>query len=149
MQCEFSGKEVKDPSALIKVRIEGVEMMVLPEYAKFGTRVVQKPATKSFVRRQPQQESIPLLDSQYARKIKQKRESMNMRHADFARFLNIKESMVHQLESGHLKPSDKVLAKLKDKLGLNLLVRAPQEVDMDEPQEKIPDKVTLGDLMKK
>ncbi|MFW5746625.1 MAG: helix-turn-helix domain-containing protein, partial [Nanoarchaeota archaeon] len=82
-------------------------------------------------------------------KIKKKREQMGMRQKDLARFLNERESFIHQLESGHIKPSQKILHKLKEKLGLDLLREKRLENQEETETSSSSGTYTIGDILKK
>lgn len=158
MQCELSGKEFEGPG--VKVKIEGVVMTVAPEFAKYGTPVQEAPKSmaRSSSARQPKAakplfgKEIEFIDVNYGALIKRKREAMGMRQKDLARFLNERESLIHQLESGHIKPSERVLNKLEGKLGLKLLkvAKTADDDDADDtPSTSRGGGFTIGDMLKK
>lgn len=155
-QCEMTGKEFEGTP--VKIMVEGVELSVAPENAKFGVPVKkeygQKNLFDSAVRRasrphfkKPQ--STFEICANFGSKIKQKREQMGMRQQDLARFLNERESMIHQIESEHYKPPELLARKIEKKLSISLQrVQAEQE-DEFEVEHQSRDGFTIGDLIKK
>jgi putative transcription factor len=149
------GKELEH---LIDAKVEGVEMQLCGSCAKYGTRIEKEETTISAKNasirpsKKPQAivpQQFEYVDIHAGRLLKKKREEMGMRQKDMARFLNEKESLIHQLESGHIKPSQKLLDKLKAKLGLDLL-RETTAKKIDRPDEEATEGggFTIGDLMK-
>lgn len=146
--CEMCGKQEN----LRKVRIEGVVMDVCSGCSGYGTPLmsqqVSAPSGHSRpvrrVRVDPLSE-VKRLVSDYGARIKRKRESMGMRQADLARFLNEKESLVHQIESQHMKPSEQLIAKISEKMGVELTGEVTEDsYDAQSGQSGL----TIGDLLK-
>ena len=141
--CEISGKDVP---RTIRVRVEGVVMNVAPEYASMGKRmdpVIEKraPAKKRVVRPVVKDEPVEVLVSDYGKRIKEARERRGLKQENLAKMMMEKVSLIHQVESGHMHPSDKLVAKFK------------QYLDVDSDDEFVSKSssssgMTLGDMFK-
>ena len=120
-ECEMTGKR---NVPLFQVKIEGTIMNVCKECIKYGEQI-KKPS--SF------QSSRPIFSStskkadeefivkDYASRIKQARESKNLKQSDLAKKLNEKESLMHNIESGHLKPNFPLAKKIAKFLNITLI----------------------------
>jgi len=145
-ECEISGKQVPKT---IKVRIEGVVMHVAPEYANLGT-VLEQPASvppsypKVGYKSAPVKKDVEHLVGDFGKKLKNAREAKGLRQEDLAKMMMEKTSTIHQVESGHLRPDDKLLTKFKHFLGVDLMRKFH---DDESYTPKKSDKMTLGDLM--
>lgn len=153
-ECEMSGKQVP---FTIKVRIEGVVMRVAPEYASLGVVLEKQPigqvaATRG---RSPQQrpvtaqktikEDVEYIVPDFGKKLKMAREAKGLKQEDFAKMIMEKASIIHQVESGHLRPDEKLCAKFKQYLGVDLVRHFHDE---KEYKHHATQKMTLGDMMK-
>jgi uncharacterized protein (TIGR00270 family) len=124
--------------------VEGVAMNVCKNCSSYGTPIKRpRPVRRAAAQ---QSDDMEFVDTHYGQIIKKKRESMGMRQKDLARFLNERESLIHQLESGHMKPSQQLIKKLKQKMDIDLLRQAKEE---DIEIERKDAKATLGDFIKK
>ena len=90
----------------------------------------------------------------YAVLIKNARESKKMKQKELARAINEPSSMIHRMESGHMKPSLDVAKKIQQKLGISLLELVETEEgsdiqNQDSGQGKMTPsgKITLGDMI--
>ena len=159
MQCEMCGKSF---DTLLSVKVEGVTMQLCEKCSVYGEKVknVQHPSSKEKPKNnanfynKPQDiisKHVEFVDIHSSERIQKRRIEMGMKQKDLARFLNEKESIIHQLESGHLKPSQQLIDKIKGKMGINLL----QTIDIDEDtstqnqSSKSEAEYTLGDFIKK
>ncbi|MFT4310173.1 MAG: helix-turn-helix domain-containing protein [Candidatus Woesearchaeota archaeon] len=142
MACEMCGAR---DVPLKKTLIEGVELHVCAKCRPFGKALEPKKVVKTFVKKQV---VIADIKKDYAHLLKQKREQKGMRQVDLAKFLNEKESLIHQIESGHLKPSDGFIKKVRSMLGLELLDTS-SDVQPVEVEQTSRGAFTIGDLLKK
>ena len=145
-QCELCGRSSE---TLKNVRVEGVEMNCCPVCAKSGVEVknyvFEKPQRRSF-KREIKNEYEFIVPNAGAL-IKAKREQMNMKQIDLSRRLNIKESIIHQVESGSLKPTLDVAKKFEE--GLGIFIISKQEVKKVNLEQTDTKGFTLGDFIKK
>ena len=146
MQCEMCGKEIESAYSVL---VEGVQMDVCRTCSAHGKMIPKKeePRPQTFRKQQP--ETMEFVDLHFGELVKQKREAMGMRQKDLAKFLNEKESLIHQIESGHIKPSQRLIDKLRAKLGLNLMREAKVQEYANAPAEEDSETYTLGDFLKK
>jgi putative transcription factor len=133
--------------------IEGVELNTCEDCGKFGKRVKVLVGQKQAIVHQARQmarprenEKIVIMVPGYAKMIKQAREKMGLKQEDVAKKISEKESLLHNIESGHHEP-DVELAK---KLGRFFHIKIIDEIeDKGDPQEqgKSPGSLTVGDLI--
>jgi putative transcription factor len=156
MLCELCGKEVK---SLLCVRIEGAEMQVCEECAKFGIApksYSRKPRTvgtkmpqnnKKTVRRRPTRDifdNLKIIVEDYGTIIKEAREKKGMKLEDLARKIGIKESTLHKIERNELEPEEKYVKRLERELNINLYEEGEQEYGASSSEQEF----TLGDFVK-
>jgi uncharacterized protein (TIGR00270 family) len=157
-QCELCGAD----GALRQTIIEKVEMKVCakcgahgePVYASQssnprsakGTTNTTYGSTKKWVR--PKDNSFEFIVPNAGSLIKAEREKKGLKQIDLSRRLNIKESLIHQIESGHVKPTIPDMKKFEDAFGLKLVVN--QKMAEFEEEESAPTQgFTLGDMIKR
>ena len=149
--CEMCGKD----SSLVKARIEGAELEVCNDCARYG-QIISKPApirTKTIPERQNiplprRKERIETVVQNYAQKIKNAREKLGLTQEEFSKKLNERESIMQKIESGHFTPSIEQARKLEKELGINLIENFEEgEVPISTPQ-KTGEAYTLGDFIK-
>ncbi|MBI5072318.1 TIGR00270 family protein, partial [Candidatus Woesearchaeota archaeon] len=104
----------------------------------------------SFFRQKVQEpQIIEQIVEEYALKIKQAREKRKLNQEEFAKMLNERESVLHNIEAGKQKPSMELAKKLEKVLGIVLIeVIKPDEITaekQDSPRPKGP--LTIGDML--
>lgn len=138
--------------ALYTAVIENVEMKVCRDCVKYGKVISAPREPVKTIKRRPQPvreeepETLKLVVEDYPSKLKSRREQLGMSQKDFAKHINEKESVVHSLERGSLKPSLELARKLEKKLGVRLIeehteTRTPTSSSKSES-------FTLGDFIK-
>lgn len=150
INCDLCGKTAE---SLAKAIIEGVQLDVCSDCAKFGKVIaaVKRPGAKEQHRQyikqqQAKEEKIELLAKNYAEIIKKKRESMGLTQKEFASKINEKEVTIHKIETGTLNPSLPLAKKLEKALGIKLI---EQHEERFEGSRKNKDEgFTLGDFIK-
>ena len=141
---------------LLVAEIEGVDLNVCRNCAKYGT--VKKKVTQQESRPKPKkQKKAPvrkektfLVVEDYAKKIRNARESMKLKQDQFARKLNEKASVITNLENGRMKPSIELARKLEKILHITLVEEIEEEEgDTDQkPGKKQGSKnLTIGDMI--
>lgn len=115
MQCELCGKNI---SAGKKVLVEGVDFTVCDGCAKYGTEKKAPPAPK-FIKPKEIFEEHVVADARH--KIKAAREERGMRQIDFAKMLQIKDSLIHNIETGHILLSIPLAKRIEEALGIELV----------------------------
>jgi putative transcription factor len=144
---------------LYKAELEGSVLNVCKHCSKYG-KIVGNVHDKRFIekrhkRREKEKQSRgPISDSQlieaivedFAKIIKEKRESLDLKQEDFAKKINEKTSIIHKLETGHFEPSIKLARKIEKFLRVTLVEQTTGKAD---PIEKTrSDSFTLGDFIK-
>ncbi|MGV8151309.1 MAG: helix-turn-helix domain-containing protein [Candidatus Woesearchaeota archaeon] len=161
MNCELCGQK----QAVYDADIEGTSMKVCADCSRFGSnkrganvRVVVK--QKRFEEQSPEYVFV----EGYGRLVKNAREKIGLKQDEMAKRLNERESLLHQIESEHLKPSVALAKKLERELKIKII----EEIKSGENSEssnsshssnhakssmsfqnrKISDGRTLGDFIK-
>ncbi|RLE45089.1 TIGR00270 family protein [Candidatus Woesearchaeota archaeon] len=126
MQCDLCGATKN----LVRAKIEGTELIVCQECAKFGTvlgpiKTKQEKAKKRKKEKQTikpsTEEEILIINPNYPTIIKKAREKLGLKQSEFAELIKEKESVVHKLETGELEPSIKLAKKLEHILKIKLI----------------------------
>ncbi|ABR56610.1 multiprotein bridging factor aMBF1 [Methanococcus aeolicus] len=158
MQCELCGKET---TKLLTSRIEGVEMQVCDDCAKFGT-IIQNysrmPDTKGrrsgrgteYSSSRPKKPRKDLFDTlkmvveDYGTVIKQAREKRGWTLKELAKQIGIKESTLHKIERNELEPEEKYVKRLEKELNITLYEGSSEEYEGGADDSEF----TLGDMIK-
>jgi putative transcription factor len=142
MACELCGRnsvECKPAS------IDGVRMMLCPQCLRHGTKIsittpkAKKP--KKDIYDEMKMELIP----NWFEVIKKARIKKGLTREDLSFRIGERVGTISKIENGHLRPSDKIIAKLEKELGISLL----EEVKQVSLEHEAPATMTLGDFMKK
>ncbi|MDP6293603.1 MAG: multiprotein-bridging factor 1 family protein [Candidatus Woesearchaeota archaeon] len=136
--CELCGKY---PSAKV-VDVEGSTMSVCQACTSFGTIIEQPTVVQKKVRTVEPEQSVV---GNFSSLIKQSRESKQMTQHEFSQFVAVKESTIHQLETGNLTPSLEQATKLARKLGIRL-VETIEHTKVKVASSKEKD-LTIGDIL--
>ena len=89
---------------------------------------------------------IWIVGSDFAEKIRKKREKLGLKQEDFAKRISEKESVVHKLETGEFTPSLKLARKLEVLLGIKLIESYEEEEKITAKGET--EEFTIGDVIK-
>jgi putative transcription factor len=148
--CDICGKEEED---LVVSLVEGTELITCRNCAKYGKilRIIKKPIIgekkieKEFEIK-PEKEIIDLIVSDYAEKIRKKREELGLKQEDFAKLVTERESIIHKIETGVFKPSIEMAKKFEKKLGIKLIEQYEEKF---EPEKRLgKEAITIGDVIK-
>lgn len=152
IQCDICGSEEN----LYITEIEGTRLNVCKDCARYGKiiaslepEIKETPAVKSFAReieKGPEKEIIHMVVPDFAKKIRQKREQLGMKQEEFAKKIAERESVVHKLETGELKPSLKLAIKLEKLLNIRLVEEYEEEHKIKSGEG--PAELTIGDMLK-
>ncbi|MEM3578888.1 MAG: multiprotein bridging factor aMBF1 [Candidatus Bathyarchaeia archaeon] len=167
MRCEVCGRKIYGNP--VKALIEGARLTVCSECAKHGTVIreepkmpsppklkpkaktaaLPKPASSDAVRTQKTGEvSLELVDN-YDVRVRQAREKMGLTHEELGKKINEKVSVLKKVETGKIKPDDKLAAKLEHALRIKLLIPVAEEKVPTATTSKQPSRtLTLGDLIR-
>jgi len=142
--CELCGKNY----ILVDAIIEGSVLSVCHECAQFGKIVVlpKKQEKIELKKVQRKEEPLEIISPSYSKRIKQAREKLGFKQGELAEKIGEKESTIHQLESGHLKPSLVLARKLEKFLHITLIeVSSLPEKNLVNFSDT---SLTIGDLLK-
>jgi len=147
--CELCGSK----QAKYDAEIEGTMMRVCEGCARFG-KVKHSPKTKIVIQEKKAvpQEPIYIFISGYGSAIKKARERLGLKQEEFGKRLNIKESMLHQLESESFKPSIDIARRLEKELHIKIVEEILPGSKDESASSGISDKTrsgtfTLGDML--
>jgi len=146
MLCDMCGSEGK----LFKAIVEGAEFNVCNECSKFGkvVGVVKQEEQKGIEKRpkEPEKGIMQIITQNYAKKIREKREQLDLTQKEFAKKINEKESLVQKIESGNFEPSMVIAKKIERFLKVKLI----EELEEDHVGIKHTktEALTIGDLIK-
>ena len=142
--CELCGKH----AVLAEAVIEGTFLSVCKNCLNFGTAVVvpHKEITKGVPRKIIVDQEIEIVTSKYALLIKDAREKLGLKQEELAQRISERESVMHRLESGMLKPTLDLARKLENSLGIKLIEKYREEkskvLDLSDSS------LTIGDILK-
>ncbi|HZD42898.1 MAG TPA: multiprotein bridging factor aMBF1 [Methanomicrobiales archaeon] len=155
MQCELCGAEIRGIPKI--VQIEGAELRVCIQCARYGTEVQQKrraeapkksPTTVSVPQKRHSRDMFDYMEGDivedYAERIRRARMAKGWDQKTLAHEIKEREILIKKIEKGDLIPEDEVRKKLEKALDIRLL-----ESGSEDGQKKGGAKVTttLGDLI--
>jgi len=164
MPCEMCGKEVP---RLRKVQIGGTALEVCNECARFGEdrpapaieaapvasgpAAVAEPPVRTFVHHGRKRDALSQgemeLADDYNRRIINGRRKKDITQEELAKRINEKKSVISRLETGEMRPSDRLIKKLEKALEIKLVERV--EFQVETGKKKVASGgVTLGDLIR-
>ncbi len=146
MNCDLCGKETE----LFRALVEGSELTVCSGCSKYG-KVTGK-VKASVPERKTQEEKkaaaeepIEAVVSNFGELLKKKREALELNQSDFAKRIAEKESVLHKLETGGIKPTLDRARVLEKLLGLKLVEELKEEQVSPQKSREV---LTLGDFVK-
>lgn len=151
------------PEKTYKIEVEGSILNVCEKCASFGKVVgkvkhelpekkkkkLEKAAEKlAEEKAKKETESVQLIVPNYSKIIKSAREKTGLKQEELAKKIAERESVIHKLESGIMKPDIPLARKLEKFLKVKLVETV--EIDDDSVKEKrsSTEGLTLGDLIK-
>ena len=151
--CELCGTEFPKTRGVI---IEGTPLNVCSNCAKFGTPVTKEQARKEspvlerlerkrYRPRDIYEREVDILVRDFSTRIREARMRMDISQEEFGKQLNEKWSVINRLETGDLRPDDKLVAKLERALSITLREKLkPTEVEKKTTGKSL----TIGDLIR-
>lgn len=141
-----------------RVLLEGAKITVCHNCAQHGTKI-QKPPNSTLIKKsyqKPQKKQglkkdiVDNLDiiPDYAKKIRNKRDSLGLNQDQFAQKLNEKPSLLRRIEAGKVEPTIKLAKKIEEVYNLKLL-KISDEIEANLQDTKFMKKSTgasLGDI---
>ncbi len=151
--CEMCGRE----ASLVKAKIEGTELELCPNCAKFG-EVIARPApiyTKNIphsrpVQRPRRKEVLQIVVDDYADRIRTARNKLGLTQEEFSKRLNERASIMQKMEAGQFKPSIDTARKLEKLLKVRLVEQYDEKGDMPvaSGHQSKSEGFTMGDFIK-
>jgi putative transcription factor len=159
MICEMCGKNV---TFCKKVTIEGVHLEVCAECAKFGTEarkeepkpegprpIITQRLEVREKRGKPRdiytgQETMELAED-FAARIRDARQKRGLSQKDLAARINERVTVLSKIETGDMRPDEKLIAKLQKELGIVLKEKVSAVL---AAKESGPRALTLADLIR-
>ncbi|MBN1793077.1 TIGR00270 family protein [Candidatus Woesearchaeota archaeon] len=155
MLCEMCSS----PNAELKIELEGSRLTVCQNCSRYGRVIgrVSVPLSQKELKRPEAREefhkateSIQLIRNDFANVLRQAREKAGLTQKEFANKLMERESLIHNLESGHMKPSIDLARKLEKALKVSLIEQVEVEsTGVSGSGEKKGAGLTIGDLLSK
>ena len=151
------------PESVYRIELEGSMLNVCEQCSSYGRVVArlkkEEPVKKKVkkkkgmlehmdIKPKKQTETVQLIASDYARLIKNKREKLGLMQKELAKKIAEKESVIHKLESGRMKPGIPLARKLEK----FLKIRVIEEVELDDSgisakKKGLSEGITLGDMI--
>ena len=151
MMCELCGQR----PAEFNTEVEGTTMSVCQTCTRYGD-VKGKSNVKIVVQERKRvevKEPEYVFVQGYGAKLKQAREKLGLKQDEFAKKLNERESVLHQIESEHFKPSIALAKKLEHALNIHILdeIKSEEEASMASAEKRQPHRtsgpLTIGDML--
>ncbi|MBW2990141.1 multiprotein bridging factor aMBF1 [Candidatus Woesearchaeota archaeon] len=151
------------PESVYRIELEGSRLNVCEKCSSYGRIIArlkrEEPVKKSKKKKQgmfehmdikPKKESetVQIITSTYPGLIKKKREKLGLKQKELAKKIAEKESVIHKLESGRIKPGIPLARKLEKFLRIKVI----EEVELDDPgisskKKGLSGDITIGDLI--
>ena len=138
---------------LFITEIENSQMNVCRDCSKFGKIIaeVKEPEKPKKIREiieetGPRIEMLQVIVEDYAKRIKQAREKLNLDQKEFAKKINEKQAVIHKIETGSFEPSMSLTRKLEKFLKIKI-VEQHEEIHETTAKTK-SDSFTIGDFIK-
>ncbi len=133
---------------MFKAEIEGSLLTVCKNCSRYGKilkeiRPEKPPAKKKEIQKK---EILFVIVDDFAEIIKKKRESLSIKQEDFAKMINEKVSLLHNIETGRYKPSLNLARKLEKRLGIKLIEQHEETHKQSSSQKD--EGFTIGDFIK-
>jgi putative transcription factor len=162
MRCEVCGQKIRtDPTRAL---IEGAILSVCFECSKHGKKITDEEYDRKYnpVKTTPSLFSIKPrkkrkivakieitqeLVFDYASKIRQAREKLNLSHEKLGKRINEKASVLSKLETGKMTPNNMLVSKLEHTLKLSLLVPISKDKTPAVFSKSSNRELTMGDLI--
>ena len=144
MMCEICGRPIKGKGR--EIFVERAKLTVCSNCARYGTIVRHKPKES---RRKPIYSSVQTefdVREDYPSIVKRARENQGLTQKDLARTINEKESVIHRIETGHMRPSRRLAKKLEGALDITLLEKVEEPEIVSRKSRR--DALTIGDIIK-
>lgn len=165
MRCEVCGRKIQGKP--VKAIIEGAKLTVCNDCSRHGKIVLEEIKQSMLIPVQktapaitkPAQVKIPKVKAEdileenlelvedFAQRIRQARERLGLTQEDLGKKINEKASLLKKIESGKLKPDNKLAAKIEHALRIKLLTPSKGDVPTSVLPKPKSQGLTFGDLL--
>ncbi|MEE9612690.1 MAG: multiprotein bridging factor aMBF1 [Desulfatiglandales bacterium] len=152
MECELCGRDVENR---LSMKIEGTVMEVCSGCARYGEKTKDKktaPHAPSWQRPMRKTAGAPPKDftttelfDDYPTIIREARERKGLTQEKLGKLLNERVSVINRIESGKMRPAEKLIRKLEDTL--NVKIAGKVESEKVSSQSTAKKDLTLGDIV--
>jgi putative transcription factor len=148
MQCDLCGSEKESFDTIV----EGTSLKVCRGCSSFGNVIKktkkQNPVVKTKVKKSffKTEDSNEIIVKEYNSLVKSGREKLGLKQEELAKRISEKESVIHKIEIGSLKPSIKLAKKLARFLNIKL-VKEYEDKPVKLTKQNI-EGLTIGDMIK-
>ncbi len=126
--------------------MERAKLTVCKNCVRYGTPVREKEKKKPLKPTFSRVEVDFEIKENYPVTVRKAREKQGLTQKDLARQINEKESVIHRIETGHMRPSRKLARKLEGALNIKLLEKAEEQQVVRRRSHS--DELTIGDIIK-
>lgn len=146
--CELCGRE----EDLVDAIVEGVMMRVCLNCSNHGNVItVNQPVVDKRIKMIEEDRRagfVEVIVRDFAQRIKKARERKDLKQEDLAKAIAEKESVIHQLESGRLKPNFKLAKKLEIFLGIDIIEKVETNLKQEKDIDFDDSNLTIADIIK-
>jgi len=150
------------PEVVYRIEIEGTRLNVCEKCSSYGriiarlkqeepvkkNRKKEKRIREAKIKAKKETTTLQIITPDYSGLIKNAREKMGLKQKELAKRIAEKESVIHKLESGRIKPSISLARKLEKFLKISLVKELELEADtLQSRMDKSSDELTIGDLV--
>ncbi|MBN2052271.1 TIGR00270 family protein [Candidatus Woesearchaeota archaeon] len=151
------------PGAAYRIEVEGSILNVCEKCVSYGRMIGRiKPETSEKQKKKQEKaklreeevkkavkstETVQLIVPNYASLIKNAREKTGLKQEEIAKKLAEKESILHKLESGAMKPNLDLARKLEKFFRIRLIEEVEVESGGEEEKASSSEGLTIGDLI--
>ena len=158
--CDMCSSSEKD----YKIELEGSLLNVCAKCSEYGKIVAKlkkdepQPIKKKErfgiveeAKPEKQTTTIQMIVPNYSNLIKEARERLELKQEELAKKIAEKESIIHKLESGRMKPQVPLARKFEKLLNIKLVEEVEEESlsSIETPGSSQPDNLTIGDMIKR
>jgi len=141
---------------MYKAVVEDTELTLCEKCSKLGkgAKPIRQLSQKQELKKQKQEQTyiqepeiIKTIIPEYGQKIRKARTKLEMTQEDFARKINIKESLLQKMENSEFEPPFEIAEKLEKLLHIKLI----EEIETEKVtiKKEKTDALTIGDLILK
>ncbi|MBU7042611.1 MAG: TIGR00270 family protein [Theionarchaea archaeon] len=144
MICEICGRAIKGKGK--EIYVEQAVLRVCNNCVRYGTPVKSRPQVKKRTSGFSAKQSDFEIREDYPEIVRKAREKIQLTQKDLAQKINEKESVIHRIETGHMRPSRKLARKLEGALDIHLLEKI-EEHQITQRRNR-SDELTIGDIIR-